>query len=281
MLRISSRLLKFRSSALRFQTPKKPENAIVETTTKTDSTNKIAPHLDKTSKVVEGDIEDIGIRQAAINVGARKHTVFERIRNVSLFFITLGASYFVFYKYNQMKQEELEEKLLTEEEKAKNHYKKMEHIDIGQQEFSLRNCKDMNGPRVTGADFKGKWHLVYFGFTHCPDICPSELEKMTDVLTILDEDVEDYEDKYNQIIPVFITIDPNRDTPENILKYWREAFRFCNKGARKRDKEEIKKRGMGAKRDNQTSFTEFFIRFFDFRLISLFTLKITTHATWL
>lgn len=44
---------------------------------------------------------------------------------------------------------------------------------------------DTNGKTVTDADFRGKWVLIYFGFCHCPDICPDQLEKMSEVVNRL------------------------------------------------------------------------------------------------
>jgi len=55
---------------------------------------------------------------------------------------------------------------------------------------------------------------MYFGFTFCPDICPEELDKMTEALTILDEGGD-----LPEIQPVFITIDPDRDTNEKLKEY--------------------------------------------------------------
>ncbi len=71
---------------------------------------------------------------------------------------------------------------------------------------------DQNGKRVTEKDFLGKYMLVFFGFTHCPDICPSGLQVMAAALDQLG-------DKAKDVVPVFITLDPDRDTPEKIGEY--------------------------------------------------------------
>jgi len=71
---------------------------------------------------------------------------------------------------------------------------------------------DQNGKRVTDQDFRGKYMLVFFGFTFCPDVCPSELQVMSAALDELGPVGE-------KIQPVFITIDPARDTPEAMKLY--------------------------------------------------------------
>jgi protein SCO1/2 len=74
------------------------------------------------------------------------------------------------------------------------------------------NLTDINGNPVSNVDFLGKYHIVYFGFTHCPDICPHELRKLTNVLKIL-------ESRGVQITPIFISVDPKRDTPQRLRDY--------------------------------------------------------------
>jgi protein SCO1/2 len=76
-------------------------------------------------------------------------------------------------------------------------------------EFSLI---DHNGNRVTEADFLGRWQLVFFGFTYCPDVCPTTLAYMGNVLDRLGGEVE-------RVAPIFITVDPTRDTPEVMAEY--------------------------------------------------------------
>ncbi|KAN0055282.1 hypothetical protein ACTA71_008387 [Dictyostelium dimigraforme] len=76
---------------------------------------------------------------------------------------------------------------------------------------------DENGKPFTDLDLKGKYGLLYFGFTYCPDICPAELYKMTKVIKNLESS-----GLGNSIIPVFITIDPWRDTVEQVKSYIEE-----------------------------------------------------------
>jgi len=66
-------------------------------------------------------------------------------------------------------------------------------------------------------DYLGKWVIVYFGFTHCPDICPEELEKLCHVIENLKKDPA-----IPRIHPLFFTVDPYRDRPDNIKKYCQE-----------------------------------------------------------
>jgi protein SCO1/2 len=71
---------------------------------------------------------------------------------------------------------------------------------------------DQSGKRVKDADFRGKIMLVFFGFTHCPDICPVTVATMSKVMPLLGN-------KVDQVVPIFITVDPERDTPKALKEY--------------------------------------------------------------
>ena len=71
---------------------------------------------------------------------------------------------------------------------------------------------DGDGRRVTEADFKGKWLMIFFGYTFCPDACPTTLGAMADTMDRMGAQAE-------QIQPIFITIDPERDTPQVMKAY--------------------------------------------------------------
>jgi cytochrome oxidase Cu insertion factor (SCO1/SenC/PrrC family) len=75
--------------------------------------------------------------------------------------------------------------------------------------FSLT---DQNGERMTDQEFRGKYMLIFFGYTFCPDVCPSELQVMSAALDKLGPQAD-------KIQPIFITIDPARDTPETLKVY--------------------------------------------------------------
>jgi protein SCO1 len=69
-----------------------------------------------------------------------------------------------------------------------------------------------DGKTVTDGAFRGRYMLVFFGFTHCPDICPAELQVVAQALDKLG-------DKASKVVPVFITVDPERDTPKVMQDY--------------------------------------------------------------
>ena len=75
--------------------------------------------------------------------------------------------------------------------------------------FSLT---DHTGKTVTDKDFEGKYLLVFFGFTYCPDICPTTLSEIARTMDLLG-------DEAGAVQPLFITVDPERDTPEIMAEY--------------------------------------------------------------
>ena len=72
---------------------------------------------------------------------------------------------------------------------------------------------DQNGTPVTDASYRGEYLLLYFGFTHCPDICPSELVKVGDIVRELKNR------KLTPVKPIFISVDPQRDSIEQLQHY--------------------------------------------------------------
>jgi protein SCO1/2 len=75
--------------------------------------------------------------------------------------------------------------------------------------FSLT---DQDGMRRTDMDFRGKYMLIFFGYTYCPDVCPTTLAVEAEALDQLGE-------RATEIVPIFITVDPKRDTPEKLKSY--------------------------------------------------------------
>lgn len=82
---------------------------------------------------------------------------------------------------------------------------------------------DENGNPFDQQDLLGKWSLLFFGYTHCPDICPVTLSRLNDTLGRADENL------VNQIRVFLVTVDPERDTPD-ILKNYIGAFNSSFKG---------------------------------------------------
>lgn len=78
------------------------------------------------------------------------------------------------------------------------------------------NLIDHDGKPVSEKDFMGKWTMIYFGFTHCPDICPDELQKLAAAIDKIKEKAG------FDIVPVFITVDPERDNVEQVREYVKE-----------------------------------------------------------
>ena len=76
--------------------------------------------------------------------------------------------------------------------------------------FRLRAA---DGREVNDAEFRGRWMLVYFGYTHCPDACPTALQDMANALDGMEPEAK------RKVAILFVTVDPERDTPEVMRDY--------------------------------------------------------------
>ena len=84
---------------------------------------------------------------------------------------------------------------------------------------------DHTGKLRTLKDFKGKVVLVFFGFTHCPEVCPTTMHDLAAVMKQLGTDAE-------RVQVLFVTLDPERDTPEMLAKYVPSFRRISKPGQR-------------------------------------------------
>jgi len=79
---------------------------------------------------------------------------------------------------------------------------------------------DQNGKPAHWRDYKGKYRLVYFGYTYCPDVCPVDLQKIVSGLRRFEKEAPA---RAAKVQPIFISVDPTRDTPA-VIKPWVAAF---------------------------------------------------------
>ncbi|PPR04004.1 hypothetical protein CVT24_010497 [Panaeolus cyanescens] len=119
----------------------------------------------------------------------------------ALLFVLTGAGLVYYFR--------TEKQRLEEEREKEKQLKSYGRPHVGGP-FSLTTH---DGKPFTENDLLGKWSLVYFGFTNCPDICPAELDKITAVLEKIQKEHGDI------FLPVFISVDPARDTPSRIAQY--------------------------------------------------------------
>jgi len=122
-------------------------------------------------------------------------------RNLALSGVIVGILYGFFYYARSLKEKEI----------LKERKKMIGKAKIGGG-FELT---DHTGKTRKSEDFLGKWILLYFGFTHCPDICPEELEKVAEIVdTLAKEKLE--------LQPLFISVDPKRDGVKEVAEYVQE-----------------------------------------------------------
>ena len=90
---------------------------------------------------------------------------------------------------------------------------KLYGADIGGADFvGDFELLDHHGAKRQMSDYQGKVVVLFFGYTHCPDVCPTTLINLADTLTALGADADSFQ-------PIFITVDPERDTPEVMKDY--------------------------------------------------------------
>ena len=91
------------------------------------------------------------------------------------------------------------------------------------EDYLFWDAKNLTDFKLTAADnetfsldnMKGKWSFIFFGYTHCPDVCPSTLMQLGEVFKLLEYDPA----LFPQIQGIFISVDPKRDTPELLKEY--------------------------------------------------------------
>ena len=77
---------------------------------------------------------------------------------------------------------------------------------------------DSSGKTVRWSDFDGKYRIVYFGYTYCPDVCPNEMQHL---MQGFGKFKQEHPALARQVVPMFITVDPERDTPERVGEFTR------------------------------------------------------------
>lgn len=70
-----------------------------------------------------------------------------------------------------------------------------------------------DGETVTAEDYQGQIRLLFFGFTSCPDVCPATMAKLSQAIKAMPEDLQD------RVTPLFVSVDPERDSPEKLGEY--------------------------------------------------------------
>ncbi len=156
------------------------------------------------------DASSMGLRKKKSSEGTGKGRGPVGWVNLAVTGVILGTLYAA-YRYAKARKEF---------EEAKERKREVGKAKIGGS-FDL---VDHTGKPRKSEDFYGKWVLLYFGFTHCPDICPDEMEKMALVTDKVNEAMKGAKtaEGGNEVVPLFITVDPDRDGVEEVAEYVKE-----------------------------------------------------------
>ena len=87
---------------------------------------------------------------------------------------------------------------------------------LGEQARALPEFEliDHHGKPLQRADLNGQWSLIFFGYTHCPDICPTSMQTLSDMMRAIEDP-----DVVNDLRVYFVSVDPDRDNPETLASY--------------------------------------------------------------
>ena len=86
--------------------------------------------------------------------------------------------------------------------------------DISHEKFGgALELKDHNGVKRSLKDFRGKWVVLFFGYTHCPDVCPTTLSDTAEALKLMTPE------QAKQVQVIWVSVDPERDTPDMLRDY--------------------------------------------------------------
>lgn len=197
---IASQKLKraFYSSKNTFEFPKKDS-------AKQESTTNIKKHYSRLP--LGAEIEKTSEKKSSKGYKSGPDFEFATWKGLVLSAV-VGVCLYGFFKYEKKRLETVKEADSNRGKSANGYGKPL----IGG-DFELI---DTNRQKFTQENLKGRWSIVYFGFTHCPDICPEELDQLGEWLDLLKAK------NYPPLQPVFITCDPSRDTPEVIENYLKE-----------------------------------------------------------
>ncbi|XP_010467177.1 PREDICTED: protein SCO1 homolog 1, mitochondrial [Camelina sativa] len=178
------------------------------TTSKSDSGKSESKSSDKNEKSEGSESSDGGSNQKN-DRGSGKDVRGAPVSWMS-FFLLLATGAGLVYYYNEEKKRHIED--INTKSIAVKEGPSAGKAAIGGP-FSL--IRD-DGKRVTEKDLMGKWTILYFGFTHCPDICPDELIKLAAAIDKIKEK------SGVDVVPVFISVDPERDTVQQVHEYVKE-----------------------------------------------------------
>lgn len=161
-------------------------------------------HVKSDSEILN-DIKDIPLKDIKVNTKAKEDvpnfdptSKFTNWKTIGLFTIASAGIYY--WAYNKKKELEIIKEVEANRSTVGGPFKLV----------------DFNGNEFTEQNLLGKFSLLYFGFSHCPDICPAELDKLSQWIDGVKKDLN------VDVQPVFITCDPIRDSPKVLKKYLKD-----------------------------------------------------------